>query len=119
MESNETAVAKTFYGGMGMDNERLEGDFNKEIILLKGIRNEKKYIEDVENEKLYFTNAEVFRKMGRERKEDLFGDKLEGYYIHPNKEKNNFLNIKKETKSCFGQRVPSKNIYLYKRGLYK
>lgn len=41
MESNETAVAKTFYGGMGMDNERLEGDFNKEIILLKGIRNEK------------------------------------------------------------------------------
>lgn len=25
----KTTVAKTFYGGMGMDNERLEGDFKK------------------------------------------------------------------------------------------
>lgn len=117
MESNETAVAKTFYGGMGMDNERLEGDFNKEIILLKGIRNEKQYIKDVENEKLYFTNAEVFRKMGRERKEDLFGDKLEGYYIHPCKEKNNFLNIKKKQKAAFDKEYLAK-IYTYMKEVY-
>lgn len=103
----KTTVAKTFYGGMGMDNERLEGDFKK-IILLKGIRNEKQYIEDAKNEKLYFTNAEVFRKMGREHKEDLFGDALEGYYIRPYKEKKNFLNIKKGQKYAFDKEYLAK-----------
>ncbi|MGG1244143.1 hypothetical protein ABE187_14925 [Bacillus cabrialesii] len=97
-----------------MDNERLE---NSEIILLKGIRNEKTYIEDVKNEKLYFTNAEFFRKMGREHKEDLFGDALEGYYIHPYKEKNNFLNIKKGQKAADDKEYLAK-IYTYMKEVY-
>ncbi|MEL7705789.1 hypothetical protein ACFWCU_19800 [Bacillus subtilis] len=114
-QSNETTLAKTLYGGMAMDNERLEEDF--EIILLKGIRNEKEYIEDVKNEKLYFTNAEFFRKVGRERKEDLFGDALEGYYICPHKEKKNFLNIKKGQKYGFDKEYLAK-IYTCMKEVY-
>ncbi|MGX5556850.1 hypothetical protein COK91_25705 [Bacillus cereus] len=100
-----------------MENERLKGDFNKKILLLKGIRNEEKCIEDAKNETLYFTNAEVFRKMGRESKEDLFGDALEGYYVRPYKEKNNFLNIKKGQKDAFDKQYLAK-IYTEMKEVY-
>lgn len=100
-----------------MDNKRLEGDFNKKIILLKGIRNEEKYIKDAKNETLYFTNAEVFRKMGREHEEDLFGDTLEGYYIRPYKEKKNFLNIKTGQKDAFDKEYLAK-IYTWMKDVY-
>ncbi len=100
-----------------MDNERLDGDFDKKIILLKGIRNEEKYIEDVKNEMLYFTNAEVFRKMGRENKDDLFGDTLDGYYICPHKEKNNFLNIQRGQKAGFDKEYLAK-IYTEMKEVY-
>ncbi|KGA97234.1 hypothetical protein AJ85_17035 [Alkalihalobacillus alcalophilus ATCC 27647 = CGMCC 1.3604] len=100
-----------------MNRKRLEEDFDKQILLLKGIRNEEKYVKDIENQLLYFTNAEVFRKIGRETKNDLFGDTLEGYYISPNKPKDNFLNINKGQDSGFDKEYLAK-IYAWMKEVY-
>ena len=61
---------------------------------------------------------EVFRKMGREHKEDLFGDALEGYYIRPHKEKKNFLiNKRKAKKDAFDREYLAKT-YTWMKDVY-
>ncbi|WP_241211249.1 hypothetical protein [Bacillus atrophaeus] len=55
--------------------------------------------------------------MGREHKEDLFGDALEGYYIRPSKEKKNFLNIKKGQKDAYDKEYLAK-IYTCMKEVY-
>ncbi|PID03757.1 hypothetical protein CSV67_03710 [Sporosarcina sp. P2] len=82
---------------------------NTPLLLLKAIRDDPQHVDDIEERhNLYFSHADIFRKWGEDGVNGAFGDRLDGYYIHPPKPRNNYLNIRRGQKGKFDREFLAK-----------